>query len=61
MLPLDLIRAIALSVLAFMIGDAFGAAIHDTPEYWATVAGFMVLITGMLICAHRDEMRAYGI
>lgn len=59
MLALDLARATALGVLAFMVGDAFGDWINDSPEYWALSLGMLVFVPGLMVAAHRDEMRAY--
>lgn len=60
MLQLDLARATALSVLAFMVGDAIGAMLWESREGWALALGGFTLFSGVLVSVHRDEIRAYA-
>ena len=59
MIAMDLARAVALAVLAFMIGDLVGDLLNETRELWGIALGMFALITGTAIAMHRDEMRAY--
>lgn len=60
MLFLDLARSAALAMLAFMVGDAIGAALWESREGWALALGAFTLFSGILITVHRDEVRAYA-
>lgn len=59
MLLLDLFRTLALTALAFMIGDLADCLDNYYPAFWAVTLALFTLIVGTAISMHRDEMRAY--